>query len=152
MEDAAADVRYAECLMRKNYDAVGFLPRPRLEWYAERGQLWLQYENGEPCGYLVFGNGWPVLRVYQCCIQTDARRAHQAADLVRRLITWATARTCSAIMLWCADDLEANFFWRAMGFVRHATRDNGNRRGRLHNGWVYWITDLFASPYPTPED
>ena len=68
MDDESAEnaVKYAADLMRKNYEAVGFLPIPRLLGYAKAGQLWLQYENDEPCGYLAFGNGWPVLKVYQC--------------------------------------------------------------------------------------
>lgn len=135
-DDIEQRVKYAADLMRKNYEAVGFLPVPRLRHYAQVGQLWLQYENDEPCGYLVFGNGWPVLKVYQCCIQTDARRAEHASALVRALVALAEDRGCLAVALWCAEDLEANVFWRAMGFVAEGTRDNGNRRGRKHIRWV----------------
>ena len=147
MDDESAEkaVKYAADLMRKNYEAVGFLPVPRLLEYAKAGQLWLQYENDEPCGYLAFGNGWPVLKVYQCCIQTDARRAEHAATLIRALIQVGQDRGCLSISLWCAEDLESNLFWRAMGFRQVATRDNGNRRGRLHIGWEYRLeNDLFA--------
>ena len=137
-------VKYAADLMRKNYEAVGFLPIPRLHAYAEAAQLWLQYENDDPCGYLVFGNGWPVLKVYQCCIQTDARRAEHASTLIRALIRAAEDRGCLSVALWCADDLESNFFWPAMGFERSGTRDNGNCRGRMHTRWVYRLqSDLF---------
>src|SRR5690242_15372348 len=80
---------YVRDLMEKNYEAVGFIPLPRLEDYAQRGQILVQYENDEPCGYLAFGNGWPVLKVYQCCIQVDARRAAQATALVDKLISIA---------------------------------------------------------------
>lgn len=34
-----ADLKYVESLMRLNYEAVGFIPRPRLEWYAARNQV-----------------------------------------------------------------------------------------------------------------
>jgi len=135
----AIAVKYAESLMRSNYEAVGFLPTPRLSAYHDAGQLWLQCENDDPCGYLIYGNGWPVLKVYQCCIQVDARRREHAAALVRRLIGLGEARNCSSISLWCADDLDANDFWRAMGFALVGQRDNGNRRGRLHNHWVLWL-------------
>jgi ribosomal protein S18 acetylase RimI-like enzyme len=131
---------YVRDLMEKNYEAVGFIPLPRLEDYAQRGQILVQHENDEPCGYLAFGNGWPVLKVYQCCIQVDARRAAQATILVNKLIDIARKRNCIAISLWCADDLESNGFWQAMGFHFGGTRDNGNRRGRLHNKWVLFVT------------
>ena len=102
-----------------------------------------QYENNEPCGYLVFGNGWPILKIYQCCIQVDARRAHQAAILIKALIETAQKWRCSSISLWCAEDLDSNSFWRAMRFKQVGQRDVQNKRGRKHNGWVYWLSDLF---------
>lgn len=132
-------VRYVRDLMEKNYDAVGFIPQPKLERYAQRGQLLVQTENDEPCGYLAFGNGWPVLKVYQCCIQYDARRIAHATALVKRLIATAQARSCTAISLWCADDLEANGFWRAMGFEFAGQREGGAKRGRKHNLWVMFV-------------
>lgn len=132
-----AQLPYVRDLMAKNYEAVGFLPLPRLEEYAQRGQILLQTENDTPCGYLAFGNGWPTLKVYQCCIQYDARRLDHASDLVNRLVAIARQRGCTAISLWCADDLEANSFWRASGFQFGGQRDVGNRRGRKHNAW--WL-------------
>ena len=137
-------VEYAADLMRKNYPAVGFLPTPRLDYYAQHDQLWIQYENDDPCGYLVFGAGWPILRVYQCCIQTDARRSQHAGILINALLEVAKAKNCSAVSLWCASDLEANVFWEAMGFRNNGTREGGQRRGRIHINWVYWLSDLFA--------
>lgn len=131
---------YIRDLMAKNYEAVGFLPTPRLEDYAERGQVLVQRENGEPCGYLVFGNGWPVLKVYQCCIQVDARRAAQATALVDQLVSIARGRNCVAVSLWCADDLESNGFWKAMGFHFAGQREGGRHRGRKHNRWVLLVT------------
>jgi len=136
-------VEYAVNLMRKNYEQVGFLPKPRMSEYAISGQLWLQYENNEPCGYLVFGNGWPILKVYQCCIQIDAQRVRHASILIRALIEKAKDWKCSMITLWCAEDLESNSFWQAMGFEMKSQRNKNNTRGRLHNGWVYYIQDLF---------
>lgn len=140
LKSADQALRYVTDLMAKNYEAVGFLPAPRIEQYARAGQLWLQQENDEPCGYLIFGRGWPTLRVYQTCIQVDARNLDHATALVGRLIQTAEREGYEAISLHCADDLEANAFWAAMGFQFGGTRDNGNRRGRLHNKWVYWLS------------
>jgi ribosomal protein S18 acetylase RimI-like enzyme len=132
-------LNYVIDLMEKNYEAVGFLPSPRIAAYFESDQVLIQRENGEPCGYLIFGGGCPVLKVYQCCIQVDARRREGGAALVNTLIERARKRGCCSIVLHCADDLESNGFWQAMGFHFAGTRDNGNRRGRLHNRWVLWI-------------
>lgn len=139
---------YVESLMRQNYEAVGFLPRPRLEQYALRGQVLVETENGEPCGYLVFGKAaWPFLRVYQSVVQYDARRRDHGLALVARLIAIGRERGAAAISLWCADDLEANAFWREAGFSFAGQRDGGKRRGRKHNRWVLTLTPgLFGEP------
>ena len=41
-------VAFAESLARTDYEAVGFIPRPRLEHYAAVGQILVQTENDEP--------------------------------------------------------------------------------------------------------
>ncbi len=122
--------------MERNYEAVGFLPRPKLEEYAHRGQLLAATENDDFCGYLVYGNGWPKLRVYQACIQYDARRREHGMSLVGRLIRIAAEKDCEMISLWCADDLEANDFWKTAGFVFGGQREGGKKRGRKHNLWT----------------
>ncbi len=137
---ACIPLPYVRDLMEKNYEAVGFIPLPRLEDYAQREQILVQYENDQPCGYLAFGNGWPVLKVYQCCIQVDARRAAQATALVDKLISIARERNCVAISLWCADDLESNGFWQATGFHFAGKREGGRARGRMPNKWVLLVT------------
>src|SRR6266511_590796 len=88
----------------KGYEDVRFLPRPKQAEYASRGQLLTETENGDPCGYLVWGNGWPRMRVYQACIQHDARRLEHGLGLVRRLVRIAVEKDCETITLWCADD------------------------------------------------
>ena len=133
---------YVSDLMRKNYEAVGFIPKPRVEAYLQKNQVLFQTENDDPCGYLIFGNGWPTLKVYQCCIQYDARRLEHATNLVKRLITEAYDRWCTSISLWCADDLEANSFWGSSGFVFQGQREGGRARGRKHNLWVMKLPSL----------
>lgn len=135
----AIPLKYIRDLMEKNYEAVGFIPLPRLEADAAAGRILVQYENDEPCGYLHFGNGWPVLKVFQCCIQTDARRAKHASELVNQLIEIARVRNCSSIALRCAEDLESNTFWKAMGFHFAGQDQGGSRRGRMLNRWVTFV-------------
>lgn len=130
------EIQYVVSLMEKNYEAVGFIPRPRLSYYAEQGQLLMETENQDLCGYLVFGAGFPRLRIYQACIQYDARRREHGLNLVKRLILTALDRGAEMISLWCADDLEANTFWKEAGFTLSGKREGGRKRGRNHNLWV----------------
>lgn len=137
---AASDaVRYAVDLAKKNSEALSFIPAPRLEQYHATGRLLLATENDEPCGFLVYGAGWPVLKVYQACIQYDARRRRAGLDLVQRL-TEIAARSHRDISLWCADDLASNDFWQAAGFTLIGKREGGQRRGRMHNGWFLSVS------------
>ena len=130
------DVAYAVALAKRNSEALSFIPTPQLENYAAKGQLLIQTENDEPCGFLVYGAGFPVMRVYQSCIQFDARRRENGMALVARLVAVAERRQCQGISLWCAQDLEANAFWSAAGFQLIGRREGGLRRGRIHNHWL----------------
>jgi hypothetical protein len=136
-------ITYVEDLMRENYEAVGFIPKPRLEHYGRSGQILLESENGELCGYLIFGNGCQRLKVYQACIQHDARRRQHGLSLVGRLIKEASIRRCEMISLWCADDLDANGFWKEAGFMFGTQRKGGKKRDRMHNLWIMRL--------PTPQ-
>lgn len=131
-------INYVVGLSRKHFDEIGFVPRPRLEQYHDRGQLWIANEGKDPCGFLVWGNGWPVLRVYQACIQYDAQRRLHGAALVGRLINKAEAEGYEQISCWVANDIPANDFWKTMGFHMMATRYGGKKRRRQHNAWVYY--------------
>jgi len=130
---------YVVDLSRKNYEQIGFLPEPRLQDYLFRGQLWSEKENDEWCGFMVWGAGFPVLRIYQICIQYDARRREHGFRLVRRLIDKADREGYEAISCYVAEDIDANAFWREAGFTMIGQRFTNNRRGRKHNHWVMWM-------------
>lgn len=131
--------RYAEYLARCDYEAVGFIPRPRLEMYEAAGQILVEKENDEPCGVVVFGNGWPTLRIYQAIVQYDARRRERGLHLVERTIAEAKRRGCELVSLWCADDLPSNEFWKAAGFTRLQQRAGGATRQRKHHLWILHV-------------
>jgi ribosomal protein S18 acetylase RimI-like enzyme len=128
-------VKYADDLAKKNSEALSFIPRPQLENYARRGRLLVAHENGDPCGFLIHGNG-PVIKIYQACVQYDARRREHGLEMVRRLVEKAIAQQATYISLWCADDLDSNSFWRDAGFHFAGQRPGGARRHRIHNRWV----------------
>jgi ribosomal protein S18 acetylase RimI-like enzyme len=146
-QQVSTDVGYVVDLAKRNSEAISFIPSPRLEQYYENGQILVARENDEPCGFLVFGLR-PVAKIYQACIQYDARRMENGLRLVSRLIRIASSRGCDAISLWCASDLEANHFWRAAGFRFVDQRPGGSRRGRVHNRWYMQLTPtLFVYPH-----
>lgn len=139
-------------LARKHTDEIGFLPKATVEHYVRAGQVLLETENNEPCGFLIFGNGWPRLKIYQACIQYDAQRRAHGLALVGRVIALASERGCDAVSLWCADDLPANEFWRAAGFQMLRSKPGGRRRGRDLNLWVYWLPTNLLPGFHTLRD
>lgn len=134
-------VRYVADLAKKNSEALSFIPTPRLEQYACAGQMLVALDNDEPCGFIVFGAGWPQLRVYQACIQYDTRRRDYGMALVGELVRLGREAGHTDVRLWCASDLDANAFWSAAGFVRRAERAGGTRRGRRHVLWAFEINE-----------
>lgn len=130
------DSSYVMSLMRANRESIGGLPKPAIEERIERRTLLLGLLNGEPCGYLLYDFRDGLLRIPQACIQYDARRRKYGEALFGALL-----RICDAdeINLRCAADLEANLFWRDMGFRCVGTAAGGKRRGRTINIWAMWL-------------
>jgi ribosomal protein S18 acetylase RimI-like enzyme len=91
------------------------------------------------CRFMVWGAGWPVLRVYQVCIQYDAQRREHGMRLIRRLISKADVEGYEAISCYVADDIQANDFWQAAGFRKIGQREGGRKRARVHNHWVLFM-------------
>lgn len=127
--------RYAAHLADRNSHALGFLPRTAYERAAEKHQLAAAWENDELCGYLLHGWKGPRLKIYQACIQYDSRRIEHGTDLVRGLIQIANDANMHRLSLWCAEDLDANAFWAALGFSHTATRVKRTRKRRPHRRW-----------------
>lgn len=133
----AGDLLYVMSLMRANRESVGGLPAPAVSERIQRGTLKLGEINGEPAGYLLYDYRDGVLRIPQACIQYDARRRKYGEALVADLLR--SYPEAEEIRLRCAADLEANLFWRDMGFTCVGTANGGRRRGRRINSWAMWL-------------
>jgi hypothetical protein len=132
------DLLYVMSLMRANRESVGGLPAPAVLDRLDAGTLTIGELNEEPMGYLLYDVTDNVLRIPQACIQYDARRRKYGEALVGALL--AAYPNVEEVQLRCAADLEANLFWRDMGFTCTGTSDGGRRRGRKINSWTMWLT------------
>ncbi len=128
------DLRYIVALQRKNRESVGHLPTPAIEDRLRRSTLSVLLLNGEPCGYLLYDYRDSILRIPQACIQYDARRKHHGESLFLSVL--ARYPDVEEVRLRCAADIEANVFWRSLGFSCTSVQNGGRRRGRLINNWV----------------
>lgn len=131
------DLPYIVSLEEKNRESVGHLPKPALRERIGRGTVALGTLNGWPFGYLLYDYRSGICKIHQACIQYDARRKTYGAALL-----WWTLDRLDGLLrcdLRCAADLEANLFWREMGFGTVAVVDGGVRRGRKLNLWRRWF-------------
>ena len=131
-----ADLRYVVSLMRANRESVGGMPVPAIQERVDRGTVLLALINDDPVGYVLFDFRNGVIRIPQACIQYDARRRRYGVALMQRLLSRQGIREVS---LRCAADLEANVFWRDMGFTCVGSVPGGKRRGRTINLWTMWM-------------
>lgn len=139
----APDLIYVMSLMRANRESVGGLPAPAISERIERGTLLLAEINDDPVGYILYDVRGGVLRIPQACIQYDARRRKYGEALVAQMLV-RHDDVCE-INLRCAADLEANVFWRDMGFTCVGTVPGGVRRGRTINVWTQWLEPRLIS-------
>jgi hypothetical protein len=128
-------IDYVDNLQRKNAEALSFYPRQVFEREEARGRLFLGMLNGEPCGYLYVGARGRDVKCHQVCIQYDARRRLYGAAIVAVMEQYANEGKASSITLRCGFDLEANEFWKAMGYSCIAHQMGGVRRMRTINIW-----------------
>jgi len=129
------DLTYIDSLQKKNAEELAFYPKIVFEREVENHRILLARVNNEPAGYIYHGAFGQTLKIHQACIQYDLRGQLYGAELVRNLVKLATGMSSNAISLRCGSDIEANGFWRNMGFSCERVTQGGIRRRRDINHW-----------------
>ena len=145
-------IDYIDQLQKKNAEALSFYPRAVFEREQSAGRLFLALLNGEPCGYIYAGAQAKDVKCHQVCIQYDARRRLYGAALVQVLEAYANDGRASTVTLRCGFDIDANDFWKSLGYGVVAVHDGGIRRMRRINVWQKQLMPgLFEPIYVEPE-
>ena len=92
----------------------------------------------EPVGYLI-GNDQYFKRddvgiIYQMNVLPGRQRGLVGATLLKAQFE-RSAYGCKLYCCWCAQDIAANRFWEAMGFVPLAFRAGSEKKSRTHIFW-----------------
>ncbi len=130
------DLSYVDSLQRKNATALSFYPKVVFEREIQAGRVVLALENDDPAGYCWHGAMDDICRIHQACIQYDIRGQLHGAAIVKWIEDLATAAGSRCVSLRCAADIEANGFWKAMGYTCEAVLQGGIRRSRDINAWT----------------
>ncbi len=134
------DLPMIDKLQKAHSDELGFLQMAALEGKLKRGEILVARESRTKrfAGYVIASDTYfkreEVGVVYQMAVHEKYRRQQVAALLLRELFaSWPRGvKLCCA---WCAQDLAANKFWEAMGFVPLAYRNGSEGKNRVHILW-----------------
>jgi GNAT superfamily N-acetyltransferase len=128
------DLRFVVMLQKAHPAALGFLSREALREKIRLGQVLIARRAGERAGFLHHGSlARPEVRVFQVAVTPEARRGGVGRALVECLLARAARAGATGVSLRCLSFLDANRFWRSMGFGLHATEPGA--KGTL-NVWV----------------
>lgn len=136
---------------RLDGNMIGWLPFAAYDKSDEQGRLLVLFNNDDLVGFVLFSpNLLGELRILQIWVRADARMILHGKALVQWLEDYAQQKGLHVVRLWCAIDLEANTFWRALHFRYVTWRWGRGPRDRRHALWVrHTRAATWSSPLPT---
>ena len=126
-EAAPKDLLYIDSLRKKNGAALGFIPKAAYESvvYRQRiggrdrwkyARLLVTVDGDDLTGFCYASCAKEVVTIFQVVVQEDARRWHRALLMADEIERWSRALPRPGITCRVTYDLEANLFWRAIGY------------------------------------
>jgi hypothetical protein len=165
-----ADLPFMDALHKRHGKALGFFSTQQFAGYIEMGAVLVAEEvdscelvvgSGEqrsslpttnyqlptsssPLGYIISRDRYlkrdELGVIFQLCVVPGRQRKLVGASLVAEAFR-RSAYGCRLYCLWCAKDLEANYFWESLGFVPIAFRAGSDRKRRVHIFWQKRIVE-----------
>ena len=99
------------------------------------GRIYVIEESGQLVGFTYATFGGQSAKIQQIAIQEDARRMERAAELVAQVKTEGQVRQLYQVSCCCAEDLESNAFWKALGFSHVGVVDSKSIYGTGREKW-----------------
>ena len=162
----AKDLPFIDALQRMHSHMVGWMPQKQLEGKIAAGQVLIAEEvarasrpcssakdMGEtpmPLGYCIAQDQYmgrdDVGIVYQLNVLPLKQRNLIGASLVKATFERA-AYGCKLFCCWCAQDIQANWFWESIGFIPLAFRTGSRGKQRTH---IFWQRRVRENDVTTP--
>jgi hypothetical protein len=170
-----SDLPFIDGLQKKQTKQVGWFPRKTIEGKIGKGHVLIAEEvaSGQlpvasdsggsgtvlatgnsqlatPVGYCI-GNDQYFKRddvgiIYQINIAEGKQRGLIGATLLKAQFE-RSAYGCKLYCCWCAQDIAANRFWEACGFVPLAFRAGSEKKQRIH---IFWSKRIRQGDTTTP--
>ncbi|MEM1012508.1 MAG: GNAT family N-acetyltransferase [Planctomycetota bacterium] len=146
-------------LARPQTKAVGWMPTKQFEGKVAAGHVLIAEDlAGQRIGYLIATDRYlkrdELGVVFQMNVAPDRQRGLVAATLLKAQFE-RSAYGCRLYCCWCAQDLPANRFWEAMGFVPLAYRVGSMTKGKGRSGGgprvhIFWQKRIVEGDNYTP--
>jgi hypothetical protein len=164
-----SDVPFMDALQRLHTKQVGFFPTAQFEGNIKQGKVLVAEEMGAedvgpstgsgrraaPVGYCIASDRYfkhdDVGIIYQMNVVPNRQRSFVGAMLLKAQFE-RSAWGCKLYCCWCAQDIAANKFWEAMGFVALAYRTGSAARGRKGGAriHIFWQKRIRSGDTTTP--
>lgn len=141
-----SDLKYIVSLANRHAEELGFLTKSAMENYLLTNRVRMARENGDPCGFFLFNGLKSEVKIFQACVQMDARGLDHGRALLGDLIARAAAAGSRRISLHCRDGLVSNGFWSACGFSLSSCAPGGGARRKIVNTWSLTISQALSNP------
>jgi hypothetical protein len=144
------DVPFLDSLQKLHTKQVGWMPTATFEGKIKLGHVLIAEVYGERVGYCI-GNDQYFKRddvgiIYQMNVLPRKQRGFIGASLLKAQFE-RSAYGCKLYCCWCAQDIAANKFWEAMGFVPLAFRAGSEKKSRVH---IFWQKRIRSGDVTTP--
>ncbi len=148
----ADDVPFIDALQKMHSHMVGFAPRARVEENIKDGHVLIAEElamrgagsGAVQVGYVIAKDQYmkrdEVGIVYQLNVMPLRHRHLVGATLIKAVFDRAPYG-CKLFSCWCAQDIQANWFWESIGFVPLAFRTGSRSKQRIHIFWQRRVRD-----------
>ena len=149
------DFSFIDQLQKMHSHMVGWMPAKQLENYLAGGHVLIaEDQTGTPLGYCIAKDQYmkrdDVGIVYQLNVLPLKQRNLIGAALIQAVFERA-AYGCRLFCCWCAQDIQANWFWESIGFVPLAFRTGSRAKQRIHIFWQRRVReDDETTPYWFP--
>jgi hypothetical protein len=157
-----ADVPFMDGLQKQHGKALGYFPTKQFEGYVAMGGVLIAEEPSPLPSPGVPGEGVKAIGYclsrdrylkrdelgvfYQLCVEPGVQRKLVGAALVREVFA-RSAYGCKLYCCWCAQDLDANYFWESMGFIPVAFRAGSAKKRRVQ---IFWQRRIVEGDCVTP--
>lgn len=151
----AGDLGFIDQLQKMHSHMVGWSPTKQLQSNIESGNIIIAEDAARnSIGYCLSKDQYmkrdDVGIVYQLNVLPLKQRHLVGASMVKAAFDRA-AYGCKLFCCWCAQDIQANYFWESIGFVPLAFRTGSRAKQRIHIFWQRRVReDDDSTPYWFP--